>query len=137
MAEVVTNVVMRRLGLRRHCTTYDLPLDGAPDEPWPTFAARTTAELLRHYPLDEAGARHLVTRYGTRAAEVAAYLRDEPHLARRVLPGEPDLLVEFEYQRDHEMAVRPEDHWLRRTRLGLFHPDLLPQRGPALRLRRA
>ena len=78
-----------------------------------------------------------MTRYGTRAAEVAAYLRDEPHLARRVLPGEPDLLVEFEYQRDHEMAVRPEDHWLRRTRLGLFHPDLLPQRGPALRLRRA
>ena len=48
-----------------------------------------------------------------------------PALARPIAPGEPDLLVEFAYQREHEMAMRPEDFLLRRSRLGLFHPDLL------------
>jgi glycerol-3-phosphate dehydrogenase len=28
------------------------------------------------------------------------------------------------YQGEHEMAVRPADFLLRRTRLGLFHPGL-------------
>jgi glycerol-3-phosphate dehydrogenase len=39
--------------------------------------------------------------------------------------GEPDLLAEFAYQREQEMALAPADYLLRRTRLGLFHPDLL------------
>jgi glycerol-3-phosphate dehydrogenase len=43
--------------------------------------------------------------------------------------GEPDLQVEFVYQRDREMALCPEDLLLRRTRLGLFHPALLRRAG--------
>jgi glycerol-3-phosphate dehydrogenase len=42
-----------------------------------------------------------------------------------MVPGEPDLLVEFAFQRDQEMALCPADHLLRRTRLGLFRPELL------------
>jgi glycerol-3-phosphate dehydrogenase len=64
-----------------------------------------------------------VRRYGRRWEEVARLLT--PALARPVVAGEPDLLVELAYQRDHEMAVLPEDFLLRRTRLGLFHPELL------------
>src|SRR5205823_4452625 len=123
MAEVLTDVVVGRLGRHRPCRTHDLPLDGTPEETWALFAPRMTAELQRTYPLDEQGARHLVARYGTRAKDVARYLEREPHLARRVLPGEPDLQVEFVYQSDEEMALFPADHWLRRTRLGLFHPE--------------
>ncbi len=42
-----------------------------------------------------------------------------------MIAGEPDLLAEFAYQREQEMALAPPDFLLRRTRLGLFHPDLL------------
>src|SRR5207244_11399404 len=59
MAEVVTDVVVGRLGRHRPCRTHDLPLDGTPAEPWATFAPRTIAELRRRYPLDQDAARHL------------------------------------------------------------------------------
>jgi glycerol-3-phosphate dehydrogenase len=127
MAEVITEEVVRRLGLRRRCRTRDFPLDGAPAGAWADFESRAVAELRSGHGLDEAGARHLVGRYGRRAADVAAYLARDPELARPVLEGEPDLLTELAYQRDHEMACRPADFLLRRTRLGLFHPDLLRQ----------
>ena len=70
-------------------------------------------------------ARHLLDRYGCRAFEVAAYLDHDPTLAEPVVEGEPDLRAELAYQRDREMAVTPADFLLRRTRLGLFHPELL------------
>jgi glycerol-3-phosphate dehydrogenase len=125
MAEVITDAVVRRLGLRRRCRTRDLRLDGAPDRPWHQFEPAAVADLVKRYTLGDEAARHLVGRYGCRAPDVAAYLHRDPGLARPVVPSEPDLLVEFAYQRAEEMAVRPADFLLRRTRLGLFHPDLL------------
>jgi glycerol-3-phosphate dehydrogenase len=128
MAEVVTDLLLRRLGLRRPCRTHELPLDGAPGEPWQMFARREIAALCKTYALDKVAAQHLVDRYGRRASDVAAYLRDHPRLTERVVPGEPDLQVEFVYQRAHEMALQPADFLLRRTRLGLFFPELLLSR---------
>jgi len=125
MAQAATDAVVRRLGLRRCCRTYDLPLDGTPAEPWALFSTRMTAELERRYHLGEDAVRHLVRRYGRRSADVAAYLDRAPQLARRVLPDEPDLQVEFVYQREHEMAMRDADCLLRRTRLGLLRRNLL------------
>ena len=75
--------------------------------------------------MGEGAARHLINRYGRRAAEVAAYLARDPSLAEPLVAGEPDLRVEFVYQREEEMAIREADCLLRRTRLGLFRPDLL------------
>jgi glycerol-3-phosphate dehydrogenase len=125
MAEVITDTVARRLGRRERCRTRHARLDGTPDGPWPEFLAGAAAVLRSRHGLDEAAARHLVGRYGRRAADVAAYLKRDPKLAEPVTPAEPDLRAEFAYQRDHEMAVTPEDFLLRRTRLGLFHPGLL------------
>ena len=124
MAEVITDAVVQRLGLRRRCHTRLQRLDGAPEEPWPTFRQRTVAGFERA-GLAPASARHLVDRYGRRAPEVFAYIEAEPALARCAHPDEPDLAAEFAYQRDHEMALFPADFLLRRTRLGLFHPDRL------------
>ena len=56
---------------------------------------------------------------------MAAYVRRDLALGRPVVAGEPDLCAEFVYQREHEMAVCPEDCLLRRTRLGLYWPELL------------
>ncbi len=81
--------------------------------------------LQSRWALSEEDARHLVDRYGTRADDVAEYLGRDPALRGRVIAGEPDLRVEFAYQRDHEMAMTAADCLLRRTRLGLFRPELL------------
>jgi glycerol-3-phosphate dehydrogenase len=125
MAEVITDEVARRLGSRRRCQTRAFPLDGAPRQPWPPFTSATMAHLCSQQRLDETAARHLVYRYGRRATDVTAYVKRDPALAKPVIPGEPDLLAEFDYHRDHEMAIYPADFLLRRTRLGLFHPALL------------
>jgi glycerol-3-phosphate dehydrogenase len=125
MAEVITDAVVARLGRRARCHTASHPLDGAPAAPWQEFEESETRSLAGRHGLKVEAARHLVTRYGVRAADVAAYLTDDPALAEPVAAGEPDLRAEFAYQREHEMAIRPEDCLLRRTRLGLFRPELL------------
>lgn len=132
MAQVVVDEVARGLGRRRVCRTQDQRLVGAPEMPWPEFAIATSLALQREYRVPETAARHLVDRYGTEAAQVASYLKAQPELAEPVLAGEPDLRVELVYHRDQEMALRPADFLLRRTRLGLFHPDLLEQEWPQL-----
>src|SRR5207253_306813 len=46
MAEVITDAVLKRLGLpRRRERTSRQPLDGAPREPWPSFRGKTITEL--------------------------------------------------------------------------------------------
>jgi glycerol-3-phosphate dehydrogenase len=125
MAEIITDTVVRRLGLSRRCRTRSFPLDGAPRQPWRQFRASTIRALRSACPLTEETAAHLVERYGRRAVEVADYVQRDPTLGKRVVEDEPDILAEFAYQRDHEMAVTPADYLLRRTHLGLFQPELL------------
>jgi glycerol-3-phosphate dehydrogenase len=127
MAEVITDTIAYRFGGRRLRRTRHFRLDGAPPSPWPEFEPAEVASLTRAYGLSEEAARHLVRRYGRRAALVASYLPKHPERMAPIVPGEPDLQVELAYQRDHEMAIFPADHFLRRTRLGLFHPELLKQ----------
>jgi glycerol-3-phosphate dehydrogenase len=125
MAEVITDVVMQRLGRRRTSRTWHYRLHGAPQQTWAEFAPAATAWLLEQYDLPPESARHLVNRYGRHAPDVAAYLEQASDLAESIAPGEPDLRAELPYQRDFEMALYPADHLLRRTRLGLFRPELL------------
>src|SRR5207244_1291908 len=105
------------------CRTQHFPLIGAPKEPWDSFLPAETWRLRARYRLDDASARHLVQRYGRLAAKVAEYCQQDATLAQKVTAAEPDIQAEFAYQRDHEMAMRQEDHLLRRTRLGLFSRD--------------
>jgi glycerol-3-phosphate dehydrogenase len=125
MAEVITDGVVGALGLRLPCRTRRLRLDGAPDEPWDAFAPREAARLCADYQLGRAAAEHLLRRYGRRAEEVAVYVGQDPSLGKPVVEGEPELLAEFLFHREREMARTPADFLLRRTRLGLFHPELL------------
>lgn len=125
MAEIITDTVVRRLGQSRRCRTRSFRLDGAPCQPWPQFRASTIHTLTSTCHFSEETAAHLIERYGRRAVEVADYVQRDPALGRRVVDGEPDILAEFAYQRDHEMALMPADFLRRRTRLGLFHPQLL------------
>src|SRR5439155_6498486 len=112
-------------GRRRLPRTRHFALDGAPQIPWALFERSEIASLVGRYALTEPSARHLVRRYGGRAADVADHLKHDPSLAELITPGEPDLRVELVYQKENEMAVYATDLLLRRTRLGLFHPELL------------
>jgi glycerol-3-phosphate dehydrogenase len=132
MAEVITDAIARRLGVRRRCRTRTFRLDGTPRVAWDRFEPVEVRDLRTRWGLDEEAARHLVRRYGRRAADVAAYLGRDPALRQRAVAGEPDLLAEFAYQRDHEMALAPADFLLRRTRLGLFRPELLRRPPPGV-----
>lgn len=134
MAEIITDTIVRRLKLSRRCRTRSLRLDGAPAKPWDRFAPAAKETLTTRCHLDTETARHLVARYGRRALEVGDYLKRDSNLSKRVVPDEPDVLAEFAYQREHEMALTPADFLLRRTRLGLFHPELLRDPPAFLRL---
>jgi glycerol-3-phosphate dehydrogenase len=129
MAEVITRAVAGRLGKSYRCRTRDFPLDGAPRVSWPHFETAAVAELQQRHGLNQEAAAHLMRRYGRRATDVAAYLDKDRALAAPIVAEEPDLRVEFPYQRDQEMALFPADHLLRRTRLGLFRPELLSDIG--------
>lgn len=120
MAEVVTDEVVRRLGGRRSGRTRHFRLDGAPPGPWQAFFPQAVQSLEQQYGLPAPTARHLVGRYGQRAPDVAIYLRLSGEMAQPLIAGEPDLRAEWAYQRDHEMAIFPADHWLRRMRLGWY-----------------
>ncbi len=147
MAEVITDTISRRLGRRGPCRTRSFLLDGALPNPQSvaevvrlrssvrslttsaTSVSREMECLRQSCPLlDERDARHLVLRYGWRVRDVIEYLRSDSEGLTPIIPGEPDLRGEWAYQCDHEMAIDPADFWLRRTRLGLFHPEIIGTR---------
>ncbi len=124
MAQQITDTLGKRLGKRRRCRTRRLLLHGTPEQPWPVFLAEAIGQLMRRFGLAEATARRLVERYGTHVEHVADYLAT-PAAREPLTPGEPELRGELTYQRDHEMALFPADHFLRRMRIGIFRPALL------------
>jgi glycerol-3-phosphate dehydrogenase len=105
-------------------------LIGAPAEDWQRFRQRECGEMAATYRLDPSLVGHLLDRYGVRARVMAGDDIDS-RAWQAVVPGEPDVWAELRYQAQHEMAIRPADHLLRRTRLGLFHPELLSSGGEA------
>jgi glycerol-3-phosphate dehydrogenase len=124
MAEVVADRIAERLGPRKRCQTRAMLLDGAPTEAWSFFAEREANDISAAFGWNMAIARHLVNRYGTHARQVAEVVREQV-ACQPVVAGEIDMLGEWEYQRREEMAVTRADHLLRRSRIGLWHPELL------------
>ncbi|MBI1832370.1 MAG: glycerol-3-phosphate dehydrogenase/oxidase [Planctomycetes bacterium] len=124
MAETITDFLGSRLGRSRRCRTRTLPLAGSPSMLWPEFYQRTSAWLAQHGALPPDSAAHLVTRYGIEVEAVLEKLRATPDGLDRLHPEEPDLLGEQQWQRDEEMAIFRDDFLLRRTRIGMWRPEL-------------
>ncbi len=125
MAETIVDLLGQRLRITRRCRTRDLPLIGTPTTPWPRFFAATLAKLQYDYPIPADAAAHLLHRHGDQAQEVAKSIAQVTGGFERVHPDEPDLLGEERYQRAEEMAIHPADVFLRRTRVGMWRPELL------------
>jgi glycerol-3-phosphate dehydrogenase len=124
MAEQISDRVCERLGVQAKCRTRNLKLDGTPAVPWEEFERSEPALIAGQFGLELGQARHLVRRYGRRAAEAAAFVAAWPTGREPVVAGEPDLRGEWDYQREHEMAITRADHLLRRSRVGIWHEEL-------------
>jgi glycerol-3-phosphate dehydrogenase len=120
MAEIITDRAMGRVGASGRCRTKIFGLDGTPPGSWSVFRESEAARLVSDLGMSPSAAGHLVGRYGRCAEGVARFGNWQPIHAE-----EPDLEGELLYHREQEMAVLPGDFLLRRTRLGLFHPELL------------
>jgi glycerol-3-phosphate dehydrogenase len=123
MAEEITDVLAQRLGKKDRCRTGRLRLHGAPAQPWPEFASCQVARIQKSLGLSATIARRLVERYGTDLEAVMVYLQS-PAARLPIVAQEPELRGEFHYQHHHEMALRPDDHSYRRSRLALYRSDL-------------
>ncbi|MDN5585034.1 MAG: glycerol-3-phosphate dehydrogenase/oxidase [Brevibacterium sp.] len=83
----------------------------------------TTLSLVGAGSPDPGASEHLVQRYGTDAATVAAYGADDPGLNQPVRAGIPLSGAEIRFAVEHELAVTVDDVVDRRTRWGLVDAD--------------
>ncbi len=107
IAQKIVDTVMWRMGRPAgRCPTLTTPLPGA----------RDGLEFSNNDLMLPAGvASMLAGRYGTRAALVAAIVRDRPELAARIVPGAPAIRAEVIHAIRNELAASVSDFLVRRT----------------------
>jgi glycerol-3-phosphate dehydrogenase len=107
IAQKIVDSVMWRMGRPAgRCPTLTTPLPGARDGL--EFSLDVSA-----LPADVASM--LADRYGTRAALVAAIVRERPELAARIVPGAPAIRAEVVHAIRNELAASLSDFLGRRT----------------------
>src|SRR5919198_948317 len=110
MAKLTVDRVVEREGREAPCRTHEIPL-GLPAQ---------DGDLPEVDGVDEESRALLAGRYGHAARGVLDLAAGGPELARRVVPGLPDLLAEAPFAARHEQALSLADVLMRRTRLGLL-----------------
>jgi glycerol-3-phosphate dehydrogenase len=110
MAKQTVDRLVEREGREAPCHTDEIPLgmEAGPED------------LEAPAGVGEEALDQLAFRYGHAARKVLAIAREDPKLARPIVPGRPDLLAEAALAARHEQARSVADVLLRRTRLGLL-----------------
>ena len=121
MAEDAVDEVARQIPGVSKCRTRSLRLHGAPGK-----------DPLAIDGLDPVVAEHLINRYGTDAATLAAMIADQPELGRPVVDTLPFLAVEVIYAARSEMAVTLADVLSRRTRAHIQNARLAASAAQAI-----
>ena len=120
MAQEITDVLCKKLDVTNACSTMNALLPGGFSVKRNVFESNGSRELGWRFGLSLIDAMHLLDRYGKRAGLVANYCLQNKELAERIDPSLPDLMCEFAFHRDFEMACLPDDFLYQRTRLGLL-----------------
>jgi glycerol-3-phosphate dehydrogenase len=110
MAKQTVDRLVEREGRQAPCHTAEIPL-GMPARP---------EDLEAPEGVGEEAVAQLAFRYGHAARNVLQIAREQPKLARPIVPGRPDLLAEAVLAARREQARSVADVLLRRTRLGLL-----------------
>jgi glycerol-3-phosphate dehydrogenase len=110
MAKIVVDRLVEREFRDAPCRTHEIMLGHEVDP----------AQLPEVAGVDERSRLHLASRYGLFAEQMLRICSEQPDLARPILPGFPDLLVEATVAARYEQARDVADVLLRRTRLGLL-----------------
>jgi glycerol-3-phosphate dehydrogenase len=110
MAKQTVDRLVEREGREAPCHTHEIPLG---------MQARP-ADLEAPAGVGEEATEQLAFRYGHASRKVLEIARDEPKLARPIVPGRPDLLAEAVLAARHEQARSVADVLLRRTRLAIL-----------------
>jgi glycerol-3-phosphate dehydrogenase len=110
MAKQAVDRIVEREGRDAPCRTHEIPL-GQPAE---------NEDLLPVDGVDEESRALLAHRYGHAAQDVLHLASARQELARRIVPGLPDLLAEAVVAARDEQALSLADVLLRRTRLGIL-----------------
>lgn len=126
LAEHLTNEVLGELGVQRKVSTAQLPIGGGAGFPADEAGVQKWIKAHMAAGRDADRTAGLLTRYGTRAEEVIAYLDAEPDHALR---STRELSVrELEFMAAHEQVGHLVDVLIRRTSLafrGLVTGELL------------
>jgi glycerol-3-phosphate dehydrogenase len=110
MAKQTVDRLVEREGREAPCHTDEIPLG---------MEARPE-DLEAPEGVGQAALAQLAFRYGHAARKVLAIARQDPKLARPIVPGRPDLLAEVVVAARHEQARSVADVLLRRTRLAIL-----------------
>lgn len=112
LAEEAVDVVFKQLGRKPpRCTTASTPFLGARVSDWAAFRSH----LLEASNLDAAVVDHLVSLYGSRAADVVALGRDDPALLDVIDPVTNTIGAELMFSFRSEFARTLSDVLVRRT----------------------
>jgi glycerol-3-phosphate dehydrogenase len=107
IAQKIVDELMRKLGRPSgRCPTLDTPLPGA-------RSRDEKGDMDGLVPGDVANL--LTSRYGSRAAMVAAIIRERPEMAARIVPDAPAIRAEVIHAIRSEMAASVSDFLVRRT----------------------
>lgn len=110
MAEEMTDLIAKKLGIKEKCKTHKLPLPGAESEV-------DLEDISRKYNLHPYIVRRMYRKYGSRIIDVLKISEEIPHALRIVCKCEPVLDAEIRYAVRKEWARNLIDV-RRRTRLG-------------------